>query len=225
MDLFDFNNHNHEEQAKPLAERMRANSLDEFIGQKHIVAEGSLLRRAIATDRLGSCIFWGPPGCGKTTLANVVANATRAEFVNFSAVTSGIKEIKEILSGQDSFLYDLWMNLTPCEIDSIYQIWSNYKERGKISLVDFDFLQNKMRNIMINTKTIEDLCWEKLLTLLIGLPAVDGDFCTYNLLYTKEIDTTSICEEVERLIDILQGKKPVHVLLRYTRTNFGCNIL
>ena len=71
MDLFDFNNN--EETAKPLAERMRANSLDEFIGQKHIVAEGSLLRRASATDRLGSCIFWGPPGCGKTTLLRDMA--------------------------------------------------------------------------------------------------------------------------------------------------------
>ena len=79
MDLFDFNNH--EETAKPLAERMRANSLEEFIGQKHIVAEGSLLRRAIATDRLGSCIFWGPPGCGKTTLANIIALRTNGEFV------------------------------------------------------------------------------------------------------------------------------------------------
>ena len=59
MDLFDFSNNNHEESAKPLAERMRANTLEEFIGQKHIVAEGSLLRRAIATDRLGSCIFLG----------------------------------------------------------------------------------------------------------------------------------------------------------------------
>lgn len=63
MDLFDFNNN--EETAKPLAERMRANNLDEFIGQKHIVSEHSLLRRAIATDKLGSCIFWGPPAAAR----------------------------------------------------------------------------------------------------------------------------------------------------------------
>ena len=93
MDLFDFNNN--EEKAKPLAERMRANSLDEFIGQKHIVAEGSLLRRAIATDRLGSCIFWGPPGCGKTTLANVIALRTNGEFIKLNAVNSGVADVKK----------------------------------------------------------------------------------------------------------------------------------
>lgn len=93
MDLFDFNNH--EETAKPLAERMRANNLAEFVGQKHIVGEGSLLRRAIATDRLGSCIFWGPPGCGKTTLANIVALTTNGEFIKLNAVNSGVADVKK----------------------------------------------------------------------------------------------------------------------------------
>ena len=93
MDLFDFNNN--EETAKPLAERMRANSLDEFIGQKHIVSEGSLLRRAIATDRLGSCIFWGPPGCGKTTLANIIALRTNGEFIKLNAVNAGVADVKK----------------------------------------------------------------------------------------------------------------------------------
>ncbi len=93
MDLFDFNKN--EERAKPLAERMRANTLEEFIGQKHIVAEGSLLRRAIATDRLGSCIFWGPPGCGKTTLANIIALRTNGEFVKLNAVNSGVADVKK----------------------------------------------------------------------------------------------------------------------------------
>ncbi len=93
MDLFDFNNH--EETARPLAERMRANSLDEFIGQKHVVAEGSLLRRAIATDRLGSCIFWGPPGCGKTTLANIIALRTNGEFIKLNAVNAGVADVKK----------------------------------------------------------------------------------------------------------------------------------
>ncbi len=93
MDLFDFNNN--EENAKPLAERMRANSLEEFIGQKHIVAEGSLLRRAIATDRLGSCIFYGPPGCGKTTLANVIALRTNGEFIKLNAVNAGVADVKK----------------------------------------------------------------------------------------------------------------------------------
>ncbi len=93
MDLFDFNRN--EETAKPLAERMRANTLEEFIGQKHIVAEGSLLRRAIASDRLGSCIFWGPPGCGKTTLANIIALRTNGEFIKLNAVNSGVADVKK----------------------------------------------------------------------------------------------------------------------------------
>ena len=93
MDLFDFNHH--EETAKPLAERMRANTLDDFIGQEHIVAKGSLLRRAIATDRLGSCIFWGPPGCGKTTLANIIALATSGEFIKLNAVNAGVADVKK----------------------------------------------------------------------------------------------------------------------------------
>lgn len=92
MDLFDFNGN--EESAKPLAERMRANSLNDFIGQKHIVAEGSLLRRAIALDRLGSCIFWGPPGTGKTTLANIVASTTHGEFIKLNAVQAGVADVK-----------------------------------------------------------------------------------------------------------------------------------
>ena len=93
MDLFDFNDN--EEKAKPLAERMRATTLDDFVGQKHIVAEGSLLRRAIALDRLGSCIFWGPPGCGKTTLANVIAAKTNADFIKLDAVNAGVADVKK----------------------------------------------------------------------------------------------------------------------------------
>ena len=93
MDLFDFNKN--EETAKPLAERMRANSLEEFIGQNHIVGEGSLLRRAIAIDRLGSCIFWGPPGCGKTTLANIIALRTNGEFIKLNAVNAGVADVKK----------------------------------------------------------------------------------------------------------------------------------
>lgn len=92
MDLFDFNGN--EEGAKPLAERMRANNLNEFIGQKHIVAEGSLLRRAISLDRLGSCIFWGPPGTGKTTLANIIASTTHGEFIKLNAVQAGVADVK-----------------------------------------------------------------------------------------------------------------------------------
>lgn len=92
MDLFDLNDNS--EKAKPLAERMRANNLNDFIGQKHIVSEGSLLRRAISLDRLGSCIFYGPPGTGKTTLANIVASTTHGEFIKLNAVQAGVADVK-----------------------------------------------------------------------------------------------------------------------------------
>lgn len=95
MDLFDFTEQD-TFQKKPLADRMRANSLEDFIGQKHIVGEGSLLRRAILLDRLGSCIFWGPPGCGKTTLANIIAQTTNGEFVKLNAVNSGVSDVKKV---------------------------------------------------------------------------------------------------------------------------------
>ena len=87
---------------QPLASRMRPRDLSEFVGQDHLVGEDGLLRQMIENDRIPSMILWGPPGVGKTTLANVVANATKAEFVNFSAVTSGIREIKEIMARAES---------------------------------------------------------------------------------------------------------------------------
>lgn len=92
MDLFDLNDN--ARTAQPLAERMRANNLNDFVGQKHIVADGSLLRRAISLDRLGSCIFYGPPGTGKTTLANIIASTTHGEFIKLNAVQAGVADVK-----------------------------------------------------------------------------------------------------------------------------------
>src|SRR5215813_8024254 len=82
----------------PLADRMRPRTLDEFVGQSHLLAPGRILRRLIEEDRLTSLVFWGPPGSGKTTLARVIANRTSSEFVPFSAVTSGIKEIRQVMN-------------------------------------------------------------------------------------------------------------------------------
>src|SRR4030043_1426532 len=81
----------------PLAERMRPQKLSEFIGQRHLLGEGSLLRRAIEEDKLFSMIFWGPPASGKTTLARVLASETKSKFVSFSAVLSGVKEIRAVI--------------------------------------------------------------------------------------------------------------------------------
>lgn len=86
------------QQNAPLADRMRPTTLDEFIGQDHIVGRGSLLRRAIQTDSLQSSIFWGPPGCGKTTLAQIIANTTNSNFVKLNAVTTGVKEVREVIA-------------------------------------------------------------------------------------------------------------------------------
>ena len=82
----------------PLASRLRPRDLDEFVGQEHLLGEGKVIRQMIDRDMVSSMIFWGPPGVGKTTLARIIAGRTKAEFVNFSAVTSGIKEIKEVMN-------------------------------------------------------------------------------------------------------------------------------
>ncbi len=84
--------------ATPLADRLRPASLEEFIGQTHLLGEGKVLRKLIAQDQIPSMIFWGPPGVGKTTLASIIAHRTHADFVTFSAVTSGIKEIREVMN-------------------------------------------------------------------------------------------------------------------------------
>ncbi len=86
-----------EQNQAPLADRMRPRTLDEFIGQRHLVGEGRLLRRAIEADRLTSSIFYGPPGCGKTTLASIIARATSAAFAQLNAVTSGVADVRDVL--------------------------------------------------------------------------------------------------------------------------------
>ena len=109
--LYSFNENT--EKSAPLADRMRPKVLKEFLGQAHIAGDGSLLRRAIMTDTLGSCIFWGPPGTGKTTLANIIANSTSGYFVKLNAVTSGVQDVKKAvdeaeqnlkLSGKKTYL-------------------------------------------------------------------------------------------------------------------------
>lgn len=89
---------------EPLASRMRPQTLDQIVGQQHLLAPNQMLRRLIDTDRVPSMILWGPPGVGKTTLARVIARHTKSEFISFSAVTSGIKEIKELMVSERSYL-------------------------------------------------------------------------------------------------------------------------
>ena len=98
MTLFDQAYADRQKDSAPLAARMRPRTLDEYIGQDHIVGPGRLLRRAIQADQLGSLIFYGPPGTGKTTLAQVIANTTKAHFIALNAVLSGVKEIRESIA-------------------------------------------------------------------------------------------------------------------------------
>jgi len=93
ISLFD----NNKNQSIPLANRLRPETLEEFAGQEHLLGQGKMLRQLIERDQISSMIFWGPPGVGKTTLASIIANRTRSNFINFSAVTSGIKEIKDVM--------------------------------------------------------------------------------------------------------------------------------
>ena len=90
-------NHAGDISSAPLANRMRPRTLDEFVGQEHLVGKGKILREIIENDRPYSIIFWGPPGSGKTTLAKIIAEKTKSRFISFSAVTSGIKQIKEVM--------------------------------------------------------------------------------------------------------------------------------
>lgn len=88
----------------PLADRMRPRTLDEFIGQEHIIGEGKLLRRAVLMDQLSSSIFFGPPGCGKTTLASIIANTTHASFEKLNAVSAGVKDVRKVIDDAEDRL-------------------------------------------------------------------------------------------------------------------------
>ena len=93
MSLFD-----QSDQSVPLASRLRPADLEEFVGQEHLLGRGKALRQLIERDQISSMIFWGPPGVGKTSLAGIIAGKTRADFITFSAVTSGVKEIREVMN-------------------------------------------------------------------------------------------------------------------------------
>ncbi len=120
MNLFENSNDKEDNNDRPLAYRMRPKNLDEFYGQEEIVGENKLLNRAIKADRLQSLIFYGPPGTGKTSLAQVIANQTEAEFVKLNAVTSGVKDIREVIKKAKSNR-NLYNNKTILFIDEIHR--------------------------------------------------------------------------------------------------------
>jgi putative ATPase len=98
---------------RPLADRMRPRTLDEYVGQEHLIGPGKPLRVQIERDDPGSIIFWGPPGTGKTTLAKIIANLTKADFIEFSAVLAGIKEIKQVMADAERARHDCFHRRDP----------------------------------------------------------------------------------------------------------------
>jgi len=120
MDLFESANKEARRRQQPLAARMRPLSLDDFVGQEDIVGKGRLLRRAIEADRLSSVIFWGPPGCGKTTLAEIIAHTTGGNFRTLSAVSAGIGDIREVIDFADEQL-KFYNRRTVLFIDEIHR--------------------------------------------------------------------------------------------------------
>ncbi|GAB4272820.1 MAG: AAA family ATPase [Candidatus Promineifilaceae bacterium] len=141
MDLFAHGRSQQIEQESPLANRMRPRTLDEFVGQEHIIGPGRLLRRAIQADQLSSLIFYGPPGTGKTTLARVISNSTQSHFITINAVLAGVKEIREaIASAQER--RSLYGQRTTLFVDEVHR-WNKaqqdallpHVEKGTIILI------------------------------------------------------------------------------------------
>lgn len=141
MDIFEYYHKKNVEKESPLAARIRPNTIEEFIGQEHIIGKNTLLYRAIMSDKLTSIILYGPPGTGKTTIAKIISNTTKGNFININATTSGVKEIKVIL---DDAKVNLGINnkKTILFIDEIHRFNKNqqdvllpYVENGTIILV------------------------------------------------------------------------------------------
>ncbi|MBW2582581.1 MAG: AAA family ATPase, partial [Deltaproteobacteria bacterium] len=141
MDIFDYHAQKATAASRPIAERMRPRSLDEFVGQVHVVGEDSIVRNAIEQDRIFSMILWGPPGCGKTTLARIIAAETRSFYVHFSAVLSGVKEIRGVIAEAQN-QQKLYRKQTILFVDEIHRFnksqqdaFLHHVESGLITLI------------------------------------------------------------------------------------------
>lgn len=181
---------------EPLAGRLRPQTLEEYVGQRHLLGQGKVLRQLIDADQVPSMIFWGPPGVGKTTLARIIARRTKAEFINFSAVTSGIKEIREVMNQAETSR--LLGQRTILFIDEIHRFnkaqqdaFLPYVEKGSIVLIgattenpSFEInsaLLSRCQVFVLQPLTVEDIV--QLLQNALASPrgfggqkiAIDGD--------------------------------------------------
>jgi putative ATPase len=172
-DLFKYQSESTAQASKPLAEKMRPRTLAEFIGQSHAVGEGTLIRHAVEKDRIFSMILWGPPGCGKTSLARIFANETRSHFIHFSAVLSGVKEIRSVIE-EAKDQQQLYRKKTILFIDEIHRFnksqqdaFLHHVESGLVTLIgattenpSFEViapLLSRCRVIVLNTLSDEDI--------------------------------------------------------------------
>lgn len=161
-----------EETGEPLAERLRPTTLDEFVGQKQLLGEGKVLRNLIDKDLISSMIFWGPPGVGKTTLASIIARRSKADFITFSAVTSGIKEIKTVMENAEK--NRLFGKRTILFVDEIHRFnkaqqdaFLPFVEKGSIILIgattenpSFEInnaLLSRCKVFVLNTLSVDDI--------------------------------------------------------------------
>ena len=173
MNIFDYHAQKAAESSRPLPERIRPQKLDEFVGQQHAVGEGTLIHSAVTHDRIFSMILWGPPGCGKTTLARIIANETRAHFSHFSAVLSGVKEIRGVIDkARDQ--QKLYRQQTVLFVDEIHRFnkaqqdaFLHHVESGLITLIgattenpSFEVISpllSRCRVITLNMLSAEDI--------------------------------------------------------------------
>jgi len=173
LDLFDYRAQKASAASKPLADRMRPKSLDEFVGQSHVLGKEGLIRKAIEKDRIFSMILWGPPGCGKTTLARLIANETGSYFVHFSAVLSGVKEIRSVIEDAKN-QQKLYQKSTILFVDEIHRFnkaqqdaFLHHVESGLITLIgattenpSFEVippLLSRCRLIILNALSSDDI--------------------------------------------------------------------
>ena len=173
MDLFDHRAQKESESTQPLAEKLRPKNLDDYVGQSHLVGEGAVIWHALKSDQLFSMILWGPPGCGKTTLARMIASETKAKFVHFSAVLSGVKEIRSVIeSAKENRKF--YQKRTVLFVDEIHRFnkaqqdaFLHHVENGLITLIgattenpSFEIIApliSRCRVLVLNSLSDEDI--------------------------------------------------------------------